>query len=94
MTEETAALLPEKIEIGEYTARVFKPVALIKCRCSGDTGHRQNDDAYPALVLRDMMRHIIPFRGSRHQFSNLYKCPEGCVLRDGELSFDTSEQMY
>ena len=66
----------------------------MKCRCCGDTGHRQNDDTCPALAPKDMMKHIIPFQGGRHQFSNLHKCPEGCVLKDGELSFDTSEQMY
>ena len=57
-------------------------------------GHKQNDDVCLAIIPRDMMKHIIPFRGGCHQFSNLHKCPEGCTLKDGELSFDTSEQMY
>lgn len=57
VTEDTAALLPEKMEISKYTVHIFKPVALMKCRCCGNTGHRQNDDTCPALAPKDMMKH-------------------------------------
>ncbi len=43
MHEDTVAKLPDTLKVGEYTARIFKPPALTRCRRCGGTGHRQND---------------------------------------------------
>ena len=33
-------------------------------------------------------------RGGKHPLSNLHNCPEGCVIKDGQYDFNSSEQHY
>ncbi len=59
--EDVAGQLPNKMEFGEYTAWIFKPIVLIKCMHCGESGHKKNDNACPALAPMELMMHIIPF---------------------------------
>ena len=80
--------------MGEYTAQVFKLVAMMKCHRCGNTGHKSADLQCPAVAPKEVMDTVETFRGGRNQLSNLHNCPEGCVFQDGQHEFHSSEQHY
>ncbi len=92
--QETAAQkLPQTIDVGEYTARVFKPVIMMKCHRCGNTGHKSADLQFPAIALKKVID-MVETQGGRNQLSNLHNCPKGCAFKDGLHEFHSSEQHY
>ncbi len=77
-----------------YRARVFKPLALTKCkRCGGD-GHGPSNLKCPARMTEEMADMIETFHGQDSPLFNLHSCPEGCEIKDQGTSFLTSEHHY
>ena len=44
--------------------------------------------------MPEMAEDVEMFRGSSCELSNLYKCPEGCIIEDQGTTFETSEHHY
>ncbi len=94
VSEETAAALPEKIEIGRVFGRIFKLVALSCCWYCQEVGHKAFDKTCPALALDGMQDNLELVHGGKHLLSNLHNCPEGCEIKDGHYDYSSSEQHY
>ncbi len=52
------------------------------------------DPECPAKALPEISKSIDAFQGGKYQLSNLHKCPEGCVITDGNKVFPSSEHRY
>ena len=82
------------MEFGEYQARIFKPIALTKCRQCQGIGHRHQDPTCPGTALTELAKNVQIIRGGRNPLSNLHGCPKGCTLNvDGE-NYVSSEHLY
>ncbi len=75
-------------------ARVFKPKAMIKCKCCGDIGPLTGDSKCVARAPPKIAASIEPFRGEMNPLSNLHICAEGCQIPDGSYDFPSSEHHY
>ncbi len=80
--------------IKDYSSRIFKPAALSSCKQCQSEGHHASDPACPAHAMPEMAEDVEMFCGSSCELSNLYKCPEGCVIEDQGTTFETSEHHY
>ncbi len=81
-------------EVAGITARVFKPKAMATCKRCKQVGHFARDNKCPARALTEIADTIEPFQGGANPLSNLYACPEGCVIPDGHYDFLTAEHHY
>ena len=82
------------LQVGQFCARVFKPKAQMTCRRCGKDGYRAADSECPAKSPPEVSESIDAFRGSKYELSNLHKCPDGCVITEGNKVFLTSEHRY
>ena len=94
VTEEVAASMPEILDVGEYVARVFKPLVMMKCRHCGEPGHKASSPSCTALAPEAIAGTIETVRGGKNPLSNLHTCPEGCLLQDGQYDFPSAKHHY
>ena len=86
--------MPEMLDVGEYVARVFKPLVLMKCRHCGEPGHKASSPSCMALAPKAIAGTMETVRGGINPLSNVHTCPEGCLLPDGQHDFPSAEHHY
>ena len=94
MAEDVAAAMPIVMTIAGFDAQIFKLPALTKCHRCGEVGHRSNDVKCLGRAPEAIAATVEPIRGGHHPLSNLYVCPEGCTLPDGQYDFPSAEHHY
>ena len=92
MTEASLNYLPEILKVGEYKARIFKPIVLTKYKYCGETGHKHFDKSCAALAPPEMADHVIAIRGGRNPLSNLHICPAGIQFFRADVSIQKVEK--
>ena len=83
--------LADFLQVGEYCARVFKLKNFTVCKHCSQEGHYASDKSCPARAPHKVEDTIDAFRGGKYPLSNLHKCPYGCVAKEGEKIFPSSE---
>ncbi len=91
---KNVAQFPNKLQVGEHVAQVFKPTDKDICKRCNAEGHRHQDDSCPAQAPEEISKTVRAFCDGKNLLSNLHKCPEGCVLHVGENKYATSEHYY
>ena len=86
--------IPEALQVGEYHTCVFKPRAQITCKRCGKEGHHASDSKCPMCTPPELENSIEVFWGGKFHLSNLPKCPEGCIITEGNKVFPSSEHKY
>ncbi len=84
----------DTLQVGQFCARVFKPKAQTTCKRCGKDGHRASDSECPVRSPPEVSDLVDAFRGSKYELSNLHKCPDGCVITEGNKVFPSSEHRY
>ncbi len=82
-------VLPNRVKIGQFTARVYHDSQFKVCKACGDLGHRFKDPECPAY---DPELNALLFRGHKSALSNFFKV-DGDFLHQGKL-FDSSEKGF
>ena len=85
-------LIPRRISIAGYTARVFHPSQFDMCKYCKTVAHKTLSDLCPARANPD--HHVIPFKGHNNVLSNFYKCEKGCLIEYDGQTFETAEHAY
>ncbi len=94
MTEASITSLPESLEVGEYKARIFKLTIITKCHHCGETGHHQNSKDCMALPPPELSQGVVTFCGGKNPLSKFHIFPEGCILKDDDTEFVSSESGF
>lgn len=75
--------VPDAFQVAEHT-RIFKPKAKTRCKHCNQVGHHHLDQACATRPPDDLRGSVETFHGGKFPLSNLHKCPEGCVIKEGE----------
>lgn len=84
----------DTLQVGNYHARVFKPKHLTIYKCYGQEGHHTSDKSCPAHTPCKVEDTIDAFCSGKYPLSNLHKCLHGCVAKEGEKIFPSSEHCF
>ncbi len=94
VSEEGVSALPDSVEILGFCRRVFKPVSMRSCHHCNEVGHKAADEICPARAPEGLQGNLEVVHGGKNPLSNLHNCEEGCLIKDGQYDFSSSEQYY